>query len=230
VGLSGLKKSRDFKLREEAIKINQDYAKKFGINASTCITCVKPSGTLSQTVDCSSGMHPRHAPYYIRRIRISANDSLFKMLKDQGVPYHPEVGQSLENATTYVLEFPVKSPAGSTYKDDVSAIDQLEHWKLVKINYTEHNPSVTVSVGENEWIEVANWVYKNWDIVGGLSFLPRDNHVYQLAPYEAIDEGKYLELSERLAHIDYSKIITYEKTDELDVKKELACVAGLCEV
>ena len=152
------------------------------------------------------------------------------MLKDQGVPYHPEVGQSAESATTYVLEFPVKSPEGSTYKDDVSAIDQLEHWKMVKINYTEHNPSVTVSIGENEWIEVANWIYKNWDIVGGLSFLPRDNHVYQLAPYEAIDEKKYRELSERLKHIDYSKIITYEKSDELDVKKELACVAGVCEI
>ncbi len=218
------------KLKNEVVKVNEQYAKKFGINASTCTTAVKPSGTLSQTVDCSSGMHPRHAPYYIRRIRIAATDSLFKMLKDQGVPYHPEVGQSAESATTYVLEFPVKSPEGSTYKDDVSAIDQLEHWKMVKVNYTEHNPSVTVSIGENEWIEVANWIYKNWDIVGGLSFLPRDNHVYQLAPYEAIDEKKYRELSERLKHIDYSKIITYEKSDELDVKKELACVAGVCEI
>ena len=217
-------------LKKEVIKVNQIYAKKFGINASTCTTAVKPSGTLSQTVDCSSGMHPRHAPFYIRRIRISATDTLFKMLRDQGVPYHPEVGQSKEGATTYVLEFPVKSPTGSIYKNDVSAIDQLEHWKLVKLNYTEHNPSVTVSVGEDEWIEVTNWVYKNWDIVGGLSFLPRDNHVYQLAPYEAIDEKKYLELSERLKHIDYSKIITYEKTDELDVKKELACVGGVCEI
>ena len=152
------------------------------------------------------------------------------MLKDQGVPYSPEVGQSEEDATTFVLEFPVKSPEGSIYKNDLSALDQLEHWKLVKINYTEHNPSVTVSVGEDEWIAVADWVYKNWDIVGGLSFLPRDNHVYQLAPYEAIDEKKYLELSESLKHIDYSKIITYEKVDELDVKKELACVAGVCEI
>lgn len=217
-------------LKKEVIRINQAYAKRFGINASTCTTAVKPSGTLSQTVDCSSGMHPRHAPFYIRRIRIAATDSLFKMLKDQGVPYHPEVGQSAENATTYVLEFPVKSPKDSIYKNDLSAIDQLEHWKLVKVNYTEHNPSVTVSISENEWIEVANWIYKNWDIVGGLSFLPRDNHVYQLAPYEIIDEKKYLELSQRLKHIDYSKIITYEKTDELDVKKELACVAGVCEI
>jgi ribonucleoside-diphosphate reductase alpha chain len=218
------------KLREEAVRINEAYSKKFGITPSTCITCVKPSGTLSQTVDCSSGMHPRHAPYYIRRIRISATDSLFKMLRDQGVPYHPEVGQSKENATTYVLEFPVKAPAGSLYKNDMTAIDQLEHWKTVKINYTEHNPSVTVSVGDDEWIEVANWVYKNWDIVGGLSFLPRDNHVYQLAPYEEIDEKRYKELSERLKHIDYSKIMTYEKTDELDIKKELACVGNVCEI
>jgi len=150
--------------------------------------------------------------------------------KNQGVPYHPEIGQSKENATTYVLEFPVKAPPGSIFKNDLTAIDQLEHWKLVKTNYTEHNPSVTVSVGENEWIEVANWVYANWDIVGGLSFLPRDNHIYPLAPYETIDEKKYKELSERLAHVDYSKIITYEKTDDLDVKKELACMSGVCEV
>ena len=218
------------RLRDEAIRVNKIYSEQFGITPSTCITCVKPSGTLSQMVDCSSGMHPRHAPYYIRRVRIAATDSLFKMLKDQGVPYQPEIGQAVENATTYVLEFPVKAPEGSVFKDDISALDQLEHWKLVKEHYTEHNPSVTISVGDDEWIEVANWVYKNWNIVGGLSFLPRDNHVYPLAPYEEITKEKYLELSRRVAHIDYSKIITYEKKDELDVKKELACVAGVCEI
>lgn len=217
-------------LKNESIKMNKLYSKRFKINASTCITCVKPSGTVSQTVDCSSGMHPRHAQYYIRRIRISATDSLFKMLRDQGVPYYPEVGQSAESASTYVLEFPVKAPKGSIYKDDLSALDMLEYWKLVKVNYTEHNPSVTISVGEDEWIEVGNWVYKNWDIVGGLSFLPRDNHVYQLAPYEAITKEKYEALAKQLEHIDYSKIITYEKTNELDVKKELACASGVCEV
>ena len=218
------------KLKDEAIKQNKIYAKKFGISESTAITCVKPSGTLSQTVDCSSGMHPRHSPYYIRRVRISSTDALFKMLRDQGVPYYPEVGQTMENATTYVLEFPVAAPAGSIYKDDITAIDQLEHWKIVKVNYTEHNPSVTVSVGDNEWIEVANWVYKNWDIVGGLSFLPRDNHVYQLAPYEAIDKKRYEELSKRLEHINYAKIIAYEKKNEQDLKRELACAGGTCEV
>lgn len=218
------------KMKNEAIKVNLAYAKRLGVSQSTCITCVKPSGTLSQTVDCSSGMHPRHSPFYIRRIRISATDALFKMLKDQGVPYHPEVGQPAESATTYVLEFPVKAPGGSIYKNDLTAIEQLEHWKIVKTNYTEHNPSVTVSVGDNEWIAVANWLYENWDIVGGLSFLPRDNHIYQLAPYEAIDEKTYTAMAERLAHIDFSKIITYERQDETEVRKELACVAGVCEI
>ncbi|NCU28932.1 MAG: hypothetical protein EOM85_04685 [Candidatus Moranbacteria bacterium] len=218
------------KLRKEAIRVNKIYAKRFGINESTCITCVKPSGTVSQTVDCSSGMHPRHAPYYIRRVRISATDALFKMLKDQGVPYYPEVGQSYENATTFVLEFPMKAPNGAICKDDISAIEQLEHWKIVKVNYTEHNPSVTISVGDDEWIKVAHWLYQNWDIIGGLSFLPRTNYVYQLAPYEAIDEKKFNELNAKMPEIDFSKIVIYEKIDETEVKKELACVSGTCDI
>ena len=218
------------KLRLEAIRVNKIYAKRFGISESTCITAVKPSGTVSQTVDCASGMHPRHSPFYIRRIRISATDSLFKMMKDQGVPFNPEVGQTLENANTFVLEFPMKSPEDAICKDDISAIEQLEHWKVVKVNYTEHNPSVTISVGENEWIQVAHWLYQNWEIVGGLSFLPRTNHVYQLAPYEAIDEKKYKELIKKMPDFDFSKIITYEIKDETEVKKELACVSGVCDL
>ena len=218
------------KLKNEAIKINKKYAEKFGVNQSTCVTCVKPSGTASQTVDCASGMHPRHAPYYIRRIRISATDALFKMLKDQGVPYYPEVGQTKEEASTYVLEFPIKAPDGAICKNDVNALEQLEHWKIVKNHYTEHNPSVTISVGEDEWLAVANWIYVNWEIVGGLSFLPRSNHVYQLAPYEEITKEKYEEMKERLGEIDFSKIVTYEREDETEAKKELACVGGLCEI
>jgi ribonucleoside-triphosphate reductase (thioredoxin) len=218
------------KLREETVKVNKIYAKRFGINASAAITTVKPSGNLSQTVDCSSGMHARHSQYYIRRVRISATDALFRMLKDQGVPYHPEVGQTEADATTYVMDFPVKAPKNSIFKDDMSAMDQLVFWKNVKENYTHHNPSVTISVGDDEWIEVANWLYKNWDLIGGLSFLPRDNHVYQLAPYEAIDEKKYLELSKRYENIDFSKIVIYEKVDTTDVKKELACAGGVCSI
>ena len=218
------------KMKKVAIETNKKYAKRFGVSQSTCVTCVKPSGTASQTVDCASGMHPRYAPYYIRRIRISATDALFKMLRDQGVPYFPEVGQSMDSASTYVLEFPVKAPEGAICKDDVNALAQLEHWKVVKQHYTEHNPSVTISVGDDEWLAVANWIYENWDLVGGLSFLPRSNHVYQLAPYEAITKEKFEEMTKRLGDLDFSKIVTYEREDETEVKKELACVSGVCEI
>ena len=152
------------------------------------------------------------------------------MLRDQGVPYHPEVGQNKDTANTYVLEFPVKAPDKSIFKDDVTAIEQLEYWKMVKENFTEHNPSTTISIGENEWIEVANWIYDNWDIVGGLAFLPRDNHVYQLAPYEATDEKTYTERLRSLRHIDFAKIVTYEAIDETEVKRELACASGVCSI
>ncbi len=217
-------------MRDTAINTNKLYAKRFGIEPSMSVTAVKPSGTVSQTFNCSSGIHPRHAKYYIRRVRISATDSLFQMLKDQGVPYYPEVGQSLESATTYVLEFPIESPQGSVFKDDLSALEQLEYWKKIKLNFTEHNPSATISIGENEWIETVNWVQKNWDIIGGLSFLPRFDYVYRLAPYETIDKKRYLELVKKFPVIDYSKLITYEHTDETEQKKELACAGNMCEI
>lgn len=218
------------KMKEVVIKTNKKYAKRFGINPATAATSVKPSGTVSKVFNTSSGMHPRFAKYYIQRIRISAHDALFKMLKDQGVPYHPEVGQDPETATTFVLEFPIKSPEGAITIKDLSAIDMLEHWKNVKLNYTEHNPSITVYVGEDEWIEVANWVYKNWDIVGGIAFLPKTDHVYKLAPWEEIDEKTYNELYERIKNIDFSKLVLYEQEDETDVKRELACAGGTCEI
>lgn len=217
-------------MRAESIKTNKKYAERFGINASNAITCVKPSGTVSQTFDVASGMHARHAPYYVRRIRVSATDALYKFMRDAGVPCMPEVGQDPDTANTYVLEFPVKAPEGAIAKDDISALDQLEHWKLVKENFTEHNPSVTVSVGDDEWIKVANWVYENWDKVGGLSFLPRDNHVYRLAPYEAITKQEYEARMKNFPVVDYAKLMLYERADETELKKELACVAGACEI
>lgn len=218
------------KMRELAIEVNKDYAKRLGINQSTSITCVKPSGTVSQTFNCSSGLHPRNSKFYIRRIRISATDSLFKLAKDQGVPYFPEVGQNMGNANTYVLEFPVKSPDDSTFKNDISAIDQLEYWKMVKLNWTEHNPSATVSIGDDEWIGVIDWIQKNWEIVGGLSFLPREKHVYRLAPYEEINEEEYERRFASFPVVDYSKLVTYERTDETEQKRELACAGGTCEI
>jgi len=217
------------KLRDLAIETNKKYATRFGIKPSMAVTCVKPSGNSSQTYDSSSGCHPRHAPFYIRRVRIEGHNPLFKMLKDMGVPYHPEVGQSAESARQYVLEFPIKSPDKAVCKNDLTALDQLQYWKMIKENFTEHNPSVTISVGENEWLEVGAWVYKNWDIVGGLSFLPRSDHVYQLAPYEEIDEKRYKEMVAKFPEIDFSKIVLYEYDDATTGSKELACVAGVCE-
>ncbi|MDP2655003.1 MAG: ATP cone domain-containing protein [bacterium] len=221
------------KVRDMADKTNATYAKRFGIERSMAVTAVKPSGTVSQTFNCASGIHPRHSQYYIRRVRISATDSLFKMMRDQGVPYYPEVGQSMEEANTFVLEFPVKAPDHSKearFKDDLSAMEQLEYWKKVKLNYTHHNPSATISVSENEWIGVVDWIQKNWDIIGGLSFLPRSSHVYRLAPYEAITKEEYEDRVARFPKVDYSKLYAYERQDETEMKKELACAGGVCEI
>lgn len=218
------------KLRDYAVEVNAEYAKKFGINASTCITCVKPSGNSSQLLDTASGLHTRHAPYYIRRVRISALDPLFLMMKEQGYPYKPEVGQEVGTATTYVLEFPVKSPEGAKTKDELTAIEQLEVWKMFKENFTEHNPSVTISVGDNEWLKTADWVYENWDVIGGLSFLPRNDAVYELAPYEEITKEQYEKMNASLPQIDFARILDFEREDETQGAKELACIGDKCEI
>lgn len=219
-------------LRDYAIEVNKEYAERFGINQSTCITTVKPSGNSSQLLDTSSGLHVRHAPYYIRRVRISATDPLFKVLKEQGFPHHAEVGQNYETAKTYVLEFPVKSPEGARCKNGITAIEQLKIWEMCKVNFTEHNPSVTISVGKDEWVETGNWIYNKWDIVGGLSFLPKEegDFVYELAPYETITKEKYEELIAKIPNIDYSKLIEYELDDDTNGSKEYACIGDKCEV
>ncbi|MBI3185556.1 MAG: ribonucleoside-triphosphate reductase [Myxococcales bacterium] len=217
-------------LKEAAIEANRHYAQRFGIQPSAAITCVKPSGTVSLLVDSSSGMHPRHARWYLRRIRISAVDPLLRMLRDQKLPLSPEVGQVEGQATTYVLELPVRAPEGAVVRDDLGAIDQLEHWKRVKHSYTEHNPSVTVSVGQGEWIATADWLYRNWALLGGLSFLPRSDTVYQLAPLEEISSEEYHSRLSRLPPIDFSRLVLYEREDQTAGARALACVGDLCEL
>lgn len=217
-------------LRDYAIEINREVAARFGVNASTAITCVKPSGTVSQLVDSASGMHPRYAQFYLRRIRISATDPLFAMLKEQKFPYQPEVGQLEASATSFVFEFPMRAPEGSITRNDLDAQSQLEFWKRVKLNYTEHNPSVTVSVASDEWIATAHWIYDNWNIVGGLSFLPKSDIVYELAPYEEISEEEYHRRVASMPPVDFSWIVAYEKEDTTKGAKEFACVAGQCEL
>lgn len=217
-------------LKEVALETNRVYAARFEINPSTAITAVKPSGNGSQLFDCASGMHPRHAKYYIRRVRIEGHNPLKRLLEDAGVPCVPEVGQTADTATTWVLEFPVRAPEDAAVKGDHSALDQLAYWKMVKEQYCEHNPSVTVTVAEDEWLAVGNWIYEHWDIVGGLSFLPKSDHVYQLAPYEEISKERYLELASTFPDIDFAQLVRYESSDTTTGAKELACVSGTCEI
>jgi len=217
-------------LREEGIRVNKEYAKRLDINQSTAITCVKPHGNSGQLLGVGSGMHPWFSPYFIRRVRISHTDPLLQFAREQGVPCLPEVGQAVESATTFVLEFPVKAPAKAIFKEEVSAIELLTEWQRLKQHFVEHNPSATIYVGPNEWLEVANFVYQNWDWVGGLSFLPRSDHVYQLAPYEAIDQTEYERRKAQVNQLDFSKLIQYEAGDTTTGSKEFACVSGACEI
>ena len=193
-------------------------------------TCVKPSGTVSQLVDSASGCHPRYSQYYIRRYRIASSDPLFQMLKDQGVPCKPENGQDAKTATTWVLDFPVKAPEGCLTRKDISAMEQLSHYKNLQLNWCEHNASMTVYVKEDEWFEVGNWVYKNWDIINGVSFLPYDGGQYTLAPYEEIDHYTYETLIKKFPDINYNKLSQYELEDNTEGKSEYACVGDKCDI
>lgn len=217
-------------LRGKSIVANKEYSERFGSNPSTAITCVKPHGNSGQLLNVGSGMHPWFSKYYIRRVRISANDPLLQLAKAQGVPVLPEVGYSTSTATTMVMEFPMKAPEGAMTNKDVSALEMLDEWKKIKKHFTEHNPSVTVYAGDDEWLKIANFVYDNWDIVGGLSFLPRSEHVYQLAPYEEITEEQYNERKSTMIDIDFSDLTQYEEEDNTQGAKELACAGGNCEV
>lgn len=217
-------------LRDIAVATNKEYAIRIGINQSASVTAVKPSGTVSQLVDASSGMHPRFSKYYLRRVRISSTDPLFKMMRDQGVKYYPETGYTYDNARTYVLEFPVASPDHAVISDELSAIEQLEYWKVVKQNYTEHNPSCTIYVTSSEWEEVGNWVYDNFDYIGGLSFLPKDDHIYPLAPYQPITKEEYESILSQFPTLNYSQLTRYEVEDNTEGAKTLACAGNVCEI
>jgi intein/homing endonuclease len=217
-------------LKECAIETNKIYAKRFGINQSTAVTTGKPSGTVSQVTDTSNGGHPRFAPYYIRRIRIAANDPLFQLMKAEGYTYAPEVGQKEETATVFVIDFPTKAPEGSIFVKDVTSIQQLEFWKVIKTQYTEHNPSVSIYYREHETDQIKEWIRDNWEYITGLSFFPLDENVYELAVYEEITEAQYYELISKIKKVNFAKLIHYEKSDTTDVVKEVACAGGKCEI
>ncbi len=215
-------------LREVAVKTNKEWAKKLDINESVAITTVKPSGTVSQLVDCASGIHARHSEYYIRTVRADNKDPLCIMMKEMGFPNEPDVTKP-EHTT--VFSFPIKSPPNSTLRCDLTAVDQLEFWKVYRNHYCEHNPSITVSVKENEWLEVAAWAYKHFNEIGGVSFLPFSDYVYRQAPYQECSKEEYEKLLEQIPKdVDWSQLSNYEKEDMTSGMQELSCVAGTCEI
>ena len=215
-------------LREIAVETNKEWAAKIKIPQSTAITCVKPSGTVSQLVDSASGIHARHSPYYIRTVRADKKDPLAKMMVDMGFPVEDDVTKPDH---TYVFSFPIKSPQYAIYRKDMSAIEQLELWLTYQRSWCEHKPSITVTVKEDEWPEVGAWVWNHFDEMSGVSFLPYSDHVYKQAPYQDCSKEEYEQLLALMpTNVDWSKLSDYEKSDHTENQQTLACVAGGCEI
>ena len=215
-------------LKNVAIKTNKKLAEKLGINQSTAVTCVKPSGTVSQLVDAASGIHARHNPYYIRTVRGDNKDPLTIFLKDKGIPSEPDF--TAPDSVT-VFSFPMKSPDNAMCRYDMGAIQQLELWLKIADNYCEHKPSVTISVKEHEWFEVGSWCWNHFDSLSGISFLPFSDHTYQQAPYQDINDEDYNKLSKEMPPaINWYELQEYERGDTTSGSQELACSGGVCEV
>jgi ribonucleoside-diphosphate reductase alpha chain len=218
------------KLRDVALETNRIYAQLLGINQSAAVTCVKPSGNSSQLVNSSSGLHSRWAPYYIRNVRVSAHSPVFKVLQDAGVPMDPENGQTRENATTWVVHFPVQSPPGAATRNQRTALEQCDYWLQNKTAYTEHNPSVTITYQPDEVLNIIRWVWEHQDKIGGMAFLPSFDAQYDQMPYVEIDADEYHQLAAKFPEIDFSKIYRYEEEDLTTAAQELACLAGNCDI
>jgi len=215
-------------LKNSAVTMNEGWASNLGIKQSVAITCVKPSGTVSQLVDSASGIHTRHSEYYIRTIRADKKDPLAQLMVDQGV-YHEDDITKPEH--TYVFYFPIQSPKDSLTRKDLTALQHLEIWRVYQDHWCEHKPSATISVRENEWLDVGSWVWNNFDKISGVSFLPYADHSYQQAPYQEITKKEYKEwLKKTTNKVDWSLLMDYEKEDMTENTKELACTAGACEI
>tara|TARA_B000000532_G_scaffold128985_1_gene103424 strand:- start:11713 stop:13632 length:1920 start_codon:yes stop_codon:yes gene_type:complete len=216
-------------MREESVKTNDKYANMLGIPVSAAITCVKPSGTVSQLTDTASGIHARHNDYYIRTVRGDNKDPLTQFMIEAGVPHERCV---MKPDSTTVFSFAMKSPSNAVTRTQMTAVEQLELWKTYAIHWCEHKPSVTISVKENEWMDVGAWVYENFDVASGVSFLPHSDHSYQQAPYQDIEKEDYLEWQQTYKDVklDWNQLSLFEKEDNTSGSRELACTAGVCEV
>ena len=215
-------------LRQVAVTTNAEWADRLGIPVSAAITCVKPSGTVSQLVDSASGIHARHSRFYVRTVRGDNKDPLTQFMKDQGIPYEPCV---FKGDTTTVFSFPQRSPNKAITRNDMTAIEQLEMWLAYQRNWCEHKPSVTISVRDSEWLDVGAFVYKHFDEMSGVSFLPHSDHTYQQAPYQDCTEREYKELSKLMPErIDWSKLSEYEQEDNTVAMQTMACSGDVCEI
>jgi ribonucleoside-diphosphate reductase alpha chain len=212
-------------MRTHSINVNVEWADKLGIEPSAACTCVKPSGTVAELVGTSSGIHPRFAKYYVRAVRNDAKDPLARLLVDAGVPCEPD---ATNPNNILVFSFPKKSPDTSVMRHHITAVEQLDHYRMVRQYWCEHNPSCTIYVKPDEWLEVGSWIYKNWDDVGGVSFLPYTDHVYQQAPFQEIDEENFNRLEKEFPDVDYFLISQYEKEDTTTSSHELACTGNSC--
>jgi len=213
------------KLRNKVNEVNALWADRFGINHSAATTCIKPSGDSSVFFGTAAGFKGHHGQFYVRRVRANATNPVAQMLRDEGVPCHKDY-----DGSGLVLEFPMESPKTGVLLENQTALSQLEKWRTFKVHWTEHNPSVTIYVRPEEWLEVGKWVYDNWDIVGGLSFLPYDGGIYHLAPYEAISKEDYDQRVSTFPAINWAKLIRYEKSDMTDLNQQFACTGDKCAI
>lgn len=215
-------------LKQVAIDTNKEWAAKLKIPESAAITCLKPSGTVSQLVDSASGIHARHSPYYIRTVRADKKDPLARMMTDMGFPVEDDVTKP---DSTQVFSFPIKSPEYAIFRSDMSAIEQLELWLVYQRYYCEHKPSVTISVKEHEWPEVGGWVYNHIDEISGVSFLPHSDHIYKQAPYQDCTKEEYEEMLSKMPQdVDWGILSHYEESDHTEGVQQLACSSGSCEL
>jgi ribonucleoside-diphosphate reductase alpha chain len=215
-------------LKDVCVATNKDMAEVLQIPQSTAITCVKPSGTVSQLVNSASGIHARHSPYYIRTVRADKKDPLAQFMIDKGFPVEDDV---MNPNNVYVFSFPVKSSPVAIFRDSISAIEHLNIWLTYQRHWCEHKPSVTISVKEQEWLDVAAWVYSHFDEMSGVSFLPHSDHVYRQAPYQDCNKEDYEALLAKMPKdINWLELAKYESKDHTTGSQELACVAGGCEI
>jgi ribonucleoside-diphosphate reductase alpha chain len=211
-------------LRQGAIDTNDEFATRLGINASHAVTCVKPSGTVSQLVGCSSGIHPAFSQFYVRTVRQDVKDPITEFLKDQGVPWEVDV----TNPSNVVFSFPMKATEGAV--SDISPMEQLELYRIYKKHWCEHNPSISVYYTDKDFIEIGNWIYKNWDDFIGISLMPKSDHVYKQAPYQEITREQYSQMLNEFPNVDWDAFDSYEKEDTTTGSQELACHGGVCEI